>query len=52
MEADQLFPIQIDFTSSKAFCEMEIGEVLNLETREPISFASTTTLAVESYAIV
>ncbi|KAJ1625029.1 putative coatomer delta subunit [Pavlovales sp. CCMP2436] len=47
-----LFPIMVEFTSTKTFCEMQIGEVLNLETREPILFASSTMLAVESYSIV
>ncbi|KAG8463777.1 hypothetical protein KFE25_004050 [Diacronema lutheri] len=52
VDAASLFPIAVDFTSSKTFCELEIGEVLNLDTREPIMFASATTLSVESYAIV
>jgi hypothetical protein len=52
VDADQLFPIKVDFASTKTFCEMEIGEVLNLETREGITFTSATSCSVEQYSIV
>lgn len=52
VDASAFFPIAVDFTSTKTFCEMDIGEVLNLDNRETIQFASTSTLAVEQYQIV
>lgn len=52
VDPSAFFPISVDFTSSKTFCEMEIGDVLNVETREPIRFSSLTSLTVEQYSIV
>jgi len=52
VDAASLFPIAVDFKSTKTFCDMVIGDVVNLDNNQPIRFVSATNISVESYSIV
>jgi len=52
VDSSALFPIAVDFTSTKTFCEMEVGDVINLDTQQTIRYSASTHVAIESYTIV
>jgi hypothetical protein len=49
---DNFFPIKVDFTSPKPFCDIAIGEVMNAQTNEPITrFSKVVGMSVENFGI-
>jgi hypothetical protein len=46
------FPININFSSNKTFCDLKVGTVLQVQGGNPVRFAKRTQLVVDSYQVV
>lgn len=48
---DSLFPIQINFSSTRPFCEIAIEEVFNAQSNQPIKYSKVVGMSVENFVI-
>ena len=51
-DSDSFFPIEISFSTSKTFCEVEVAGVENTQTGGPIKFSSNRLLQTGQYQVV
>ncbi len=49
--ADAFFPIQVEFSSSQLFCELEVGSVRTADGKSPILYGLTKSMSTEEYII-
>lgn len=45
------FPVEVEFTATKTFCDVRVGSVTNLQNNAPAKYAGRTLLATEEYQI-
>ena len=49
--ADAFFPIQVGFGAPRPLCDIEVPEVLDAESQQPVPFAKLVHLTVESFTV-
>lgn len=48
---DTFFPVKVAFTSSKSYCNMKVGSVVNIADNSPVSYSAETILRTNNYMI-
>jgi coatomer subunit delta len=51
-DSDSFFPIEISFSATRTFCEVEIEAVEQTQTHAPVKFSSTRVLQTVLYQVV
>ena len=51
-DSDSFFPIDITFSATKTFCDVEIQAVEQTQTQVPVKFSSTRLLQTVQYQVV
>jgi hypothetical protein len=46
------FPINMNFSSNKIFCDLKVGTVMQVQGGNSVKFAKRTQLVVDSYQVV
>ncbi|XP_071958564.1 coatomer subunit delta-like [Antedon mediterranea] len=49
---NDFFPVTVGFLSRKSYCDIEVSDVMQIETEKPVKFSSDVALIVEKYEIV
>ncbi|XP_780010.1 coatomer subunit delta [Strongylocentrotus purpuratus] len=51
-QPDDFFPITVNFISRKSFCDLQVEDVLSVESDQPVKFSSDVALLVDKYEVV
>ena len=51
-DTDAFFPIDVNFSSSKTFCDISVSSIARTTDGAPVSFSEKTMMLVDSYQVV